>query len=327
MAKKKHEAFGGNDGLLEELKQKSVSFEKSKEMLTEMAESVIQIKVTDSTSLAIANQKMTLVGGHLKEIEAKRKELKQPFLDGGKLVDDTAKELAALLEPALAHVKKEVATWETERIRKENELKQKALDEARKAEEKARNIENEKKITSYMVQVKDWLEKQLGACNSIESCAQMLESIKGLQPAAIMGNYQAEYGSLVEMYTKLFRTKLGELEGKIAKGTTESHIQVLGGQLNNHIDQLAEQVQTKEQELAVANTEIVEQMAALQDDKASNVAFLWKFELADIDRVPREWLALDEAKVKEWLKLSKDTLKEGIYDGVRFYKEASVRTK
>jgi len=303
------------------------SYEATKKLFAEIAESVIQIKVTDSTSLAIANQKMSSVNGHLKEIEAKRVEQKAPHMAAAKAVDDVAKELKALLEPALVHVKKEVATWETERIRKENELKQKALDEARKTEDEARNIENDKKITSYMVQVKDWLEKQLGACNSIESCSQMLESIKGLQPAAIMGNYQTEYASLVEMYTKLFLTKLGELEGKIAKGTTQQHLNVLGGQLNSHIDSLAEQVQIKEQEVAVANTDIVEQMAALQDDKASNVAFLWKFELADIDRVPREWLALDEAKVKEWLKLSKDTLKEGIYDGVRFYREASVRTK
>jgi len=319
MAKKKEAVIPVNSGV--------ESYEATKKLFAEIAESVIQIKVTDSTSLAIANQKMSSVNEHLKQIEAKRKEQKAPHMAAAKAVDDAAKELAALLEPALAHVKKEVATWETERIRKENELKQKALDEARKAEEEARNIENEKKITSYMVEVKNWLEKQLGACNSIESCSQMLESIKGLQPAAIMGNYQAEYGSLVEMYTKLFRTKLGEFEGKIAKGTTENHIQVLGGQLNSHIDSLAEQIQIKEQEVSVANTEIVEQMAALQDDKASNVAFLWKFELADIDEVPREWLTLDESKVREWLKSNKDTLGEGYRHGLRFYKEASVRTK
>ena len=303
------------------------SYEATKKLFAEIAESVIQIKVVDSTSLAIANQKMSTVNGHLKEIEAKRVEQKAPHMAAAKAVDDVAKELKALLEPALAHVKKEVATWETERIRKENELKQKALDEARKAEEDNKAIEEEKRITSYMVQVKDWLEKQLNLCNSIESCTQMLESIKGLPAAFQMGKFETEYSALVDMYTKLFRTKLGEFEGKIAKGTTENHIQVLGGQLNSHIDSLAEQVLSKEQEVAMTNTDIVEQMAALQDDKASNVAFLWKFELADIDRVPREWLALDEAKVKEWLKLSKDTLKEGIYDGVRFYKEASVRTK
>ena len=178
-----------------------------------------------------------------------------------------------------------------------------------------------------MVQVKDWLEKQLNLCNSIESCTQMLESIKGLPAAFQMGKFETEYSALVDMYTKLFRTKLGELEGKIAKGTTENHIQVLGGQLNSHIDSLAEHVQSKEQEVSAANTEIVEQMAALQDDKASNVAFLWKFELADIKEVPLDWLTLDEAKVREWLKMNKDNLDQGVYRGVRFYQEASVRTK
>lgn len=319
MAKKKEAVIPVNSGV--------ESYEATKKLFAEIAESVIQIKVTDSTSLAIANQKMSMIASYRKEVEAKRKNDNDPHLKATRANNKAAEGLDSILEPAHDHVKKEVATWETERIRKENELKQKALDEARKAEEEARNIENDKKITSYMVQVKDWFEKQLAICNSIESCSQMLESIKGLQPAAIMGNYQTEYGSLVDMYTKLFRTKLGEFEGKIAKGTTENHIQVLGGQLNSHIDSLAEQIQTKEQELAVVNTEIVEQMAALQDDKASNVAFLWKFELADIKEVPLEWLTLDESKVKEWLKSNKDTLNEGVTGGVRFYKEASVRTK
>ncbi len=320
MAKKKEAVIPVNSGV--------ESYEATKKLFAEIAESVIQIKVTDSTSLAIANQKMSSVNEHLKQIEAKRKEQKAPHMAAAKAVDDAAKELAALLEPALAHVKKEVATWETERIRKENELKQKALDEARKAEDEAKALAKDKHVTEYMVQVKDWLEKQLAVCNSIESCSQMLESIKGLPPTFEMGNYQTEYGSLIEMYTKLFRTKLGEFEGKIAKGTTENHIQVLGGQLNSHIDSLAEQIQSKEQEVAVVNTDIVEQMAALQDDKASNVAFLWKFEVIDQSLVPNWLMSVDDKKVNEWKNANKDSLKDGeTIMGIRFYQEASVRTK
>lgn len=304
------------------------SYEATKVLFTEIAAQVVQIKVTDTTTLAIANQKMSTVNNHLKEIEAKRVEQKAPHMAAAKAVDDIAKELKALLEPALAHVKKEVATWETERIRKENELKQKALDEARKAEDEAKGIAEHKRITEYMVQVKNWLENQLTVCDSIESCSKMLESIKGLPAAFQMGNYQTEYTSLVEMYTKLFRTKLGEYEGKIAKGTTENHIQVLGGQLNSHIDSLKEQVESKEQESVVVNTEIVEQMAALQDDKASNVAFLWKFEVIDESLVPNWLMSVDDKKVNEWKNANKDSLKNGeTIMGIRFYQEASVRTK
>ena len=53
------------------------SFENTKQLFIELADQVTQIKVTDTTSLAIANQKMSNVYNHLKEIEAKRAALKK----------------------------------------------------------------------------------------------------------------------------------------------------------------------------------------------------------------------------------------------------------
>lgn len=306
----------------------SVAFEQTKEMLSEIHDQVIQIKVSDSTSLSIANQKMSFVNNHLKEIEAKRKELKQPFLDGGKAVDDAAKELAGLLEPALKHLKSEVGNWQTQLLQKERELQQKALEEARKKEAEANGIAEKARIVNYMAQVKDWLEKGLAGCTTIEHGNQMLESMKGLQPFAVMGDYQQEYKALIEMYEKLFRTKVGELEGKIAKGTTENHINVLGGQLNDHIESLKVQVAEKQQELTKVETEIVQEMNNLQEEKASNVAFLWKFDVVSPENVPSMFMSIDEKKIREWMNNNKENLKDGetIY-GVKFYKEVSVRTK
>lgn len=310
------------------IQETSVAFEQTKEMLAELHDQVIQIKVTDSTSLSIANQKMSFVNNHLKEIEAKRKELKQPFIDGGKKIDDTAKELSGLLEPALKHLKTEVGNWQLELIRKENELKQKALEEARKKEEEAKAAAEESRIINYVAQVKDWLEKGLAACTTIEHGEQMLNSMKGLQPAAVMGKYSQEYGALVEMYTALFNTKVGELKGSIPAGTTESHIEVLGGQLNDHIDSIKQQVEQKQQELTQVETEIVQEVAKLQEEKASNVAFLWKFDVVSPENVPSIFMTIDEKKIREWMNANKDNLKDGetIY-GIKFYKEVSVRTK
>ena len=306
----------------------SVSFEQTKEVLTEIAAQVIQIKVSDSTTLSIANQKMTFVNGHLKEIEAKRKELKQPFLDGGKLVDDTAKELSSVLDPALKHLKSEVGNWQIEVLRQERELQQKALEEARKKEDEAKAVAEQSRVVNYISQVKDWLEKGLASCATIEHGQSMLASMAGLQPKEMMGDYQAEYGSLVEMYQKLFRTKLGELEGKIAKGTTQNHIDVLGGQLNDHIDSLKEQIEVKKQEVSAVESEILSEVASLQEDKASNVAFLWKFDVVSPENVPQMFMSIDEKKIREWMGNNKENLKDGetIY-GVKFYKEVSVRTK
>jgi len=293
----------------------------------ELADQASQIKVTDVTSLAIANQKMSHVNNHLKEIEAKRVEQKAPFLEGAKKVDDVAKQLKSLLEPALKHLKNEVAVWEMERIRKENELKQKALEAARKAEEEAAAIANDKRIVDYISQVKDWLEKGLTNCNTIEHGQQMLSSMNGLQPAVLMGKYSEEYSALIEMYKVLFSTKVGELSGNIAEGTTERNIDLLGGQLNNHIESIKNEVESKQLEVTKTEVEIQQEMNALQEDKVSNVRYNWRFELLNINDVPAEWLTIDEAKVKEWIKNNKEDLKEGYFKGINFFKEMTVVTK
>lgn len=306
----------------------SVSFEYTKEMLSELVEQVSVIQIVDSTSLGIANQKLSLIGNYRKEIESKRKELKQPFLDGGKKVDDAAKELDAILSKGNDDLKSKIGAWEKARLEKERELQQKALEEARKKEAEANGIAEKARIVNYMAQVKDWLEKGLAGCTTIEHGNQMLESMKGLQPFAVMGDYQQEYKALIEMYEKLFRTKVGELEGKIAKGTTENHINVLGGQLNDHIESLKVQVAEKQQELTKVETEIVQEMNNLQEEKASNVAFLWKFDVVSPENVPSMFMSIDEKKIREWMNNNKENLKDGetIY-GVKFYKEVSVRTK
>lgn len=308
--------------------ESSITFEYTKDMLAEIHDQVIQIKVTDSTSLSVANQKMSFVNNHLKEIEAKRKELKQPFIDGGKKIDETAKELSGLLEPALKHLKSEVATWQTEVLRKENELKQKALEEARKKEEEAKSNADEARIISYISQVKDWLEKGLSSCSDVAHGEQMVSSMKGLQPASVMGKYSQEYGALVEMYNTLFTTKIGELKGTVAAGTTNSHIEVLGGQLNDHIDSIKKEVEQKQQELTKVEEEIVQEVAKLEEQKASNVAFIWKFDVVSPENVPSIFMTIDEKKIREWMNANKDNLKDGetIY-GIKFFKEASVRTK
>lgn len=303
------------------------SFENTKQLFIELADQVTQIKVTDTTSLAIANQKMSNVNNHLKEIEAKRVEQKAPFLEGAKKVDEVAKELKSLLEPALKHLKTEVANWETERIRKENELKQKALEVARKTEEEAAAIANDKRIVDYIAQVKEWLEKGLTACNTVEHGNQMLSSMQGLQPAALMGKYSQEYSALVEMYKTLFNTKVGELTGSVAPGTTDKHIEVLGGQLNNHIESIKQEVESKQVEVAQVETQIQQEMNSLQEDKVNNVRYNWKFELLNINEVPLEWLTVDEAKVKEWIKANKENLKEGSFNGINFFKEMTVVTR
>jgi hypothetical protein len=292
------------------------AFGETQEMLQQLSAQVMQIKIVDETSLAIANQNLSKVNNHLKLIEEKRVELKAPYLKAGKDIDDAAKKLTSGLTAAINYLKKEILDWNAEVTRKEAEARKKAEEEAQKNED-LRRVE-------YLTKVKDWLKEQFEISTSIEHCQALLESIKGLQPVSVMGKYAVEYSSLIEMYNSLLTTKIKELSGVIAAGTTQSNVEILGDNLNKHIESVKEQT--------VAQVELVKEQAIqeihkLEDQKASNIRYNWKFEIVDISQVPMEFLTVDEAKVKEWMKNNKDLLKEETSNGIRFYKEASVVTK
>jgi hypothetical protein len=75
-----------------------------------------QIRVVDESTLAVAQQNLSKASNIASDIEAKRKSIKQPYLDGGKLVDSTAKSLIEGLEKGMASVKSEIAAWEKKRL-------------------------------------------------------------------------------------------------------------------------------------------------------------------------------------------------------------------
>lgn len=291
----------------------------SLEMLTELSAQVMQIKVKDETSLAIANQKLSYVSNHLKVIEEKYEELKAPIRKAGKEVDSANNELKAPMLAAKEYLKNEILEWNKEVMRKEAELRAKAAEEA--------NVAAEKRITDYIKQVKDWFVSQLAQTTAVEHGTGMLESIKGLQPAVMMGKYSAEYTELINSYTLLFQTKIKELQVSVAPGTTESNLQTLGGHLAGHIDNIATETTAKQEMAVMAQEEIKQDIANLDATKANNVRFNWKFEVVDIKEVPLDFLMVDEAKVREYIKNNKDILEERTSNGIRFFKEMSVVTK
>lgn len=291
----------------------------SLEMFTELSAQVMQIKVSDETSLAIANQKLSFVNNHLKVIEEKREELKAPINKEGKLIDSRAKELKAPLEQAVAYIKNEILEWNKEVMRKEAALRAKAAEEA--------NIAAEKRITDYIKQVKDWLADQLAATKTIEHGQGIMESIKGLQPASVMGKFEPEYTELISSYKVLFIKKVSELSGFLPAGTTENDVKELGGHLAGHIDNIAAENNAKQEIAVMAQEEIKQEIVNLDATKANNVRFNWKFEVVDIKEVPLDFLMVDEAKIREYIKNNKDILEERTSNGIRFFKEMSVVTK
>ncbi len=93
------------------LKDGEAQFSAIKQEAMAVAEECNQIIISDATTLAIAQQRLSLVKEKWNAVEAIRKKLKQPSLDEGKAVDDLAKPLLEPLADALAKGKVKLLKW------------------------------------------------------------------------------------------------------------------------------------------------------------------------------------------------------------------------
>lgn len=82
-----------------------------KSQIDEIGKNCQQIKVTDEVTLAIGQQNLSKANNMLTLVEDKRKTIKQPYLDAGKLVDNTAKSLTEELNKGIGHIKTQVGNW------------------------------------------------------------------------------------------------------------------------------------------------------------------------------------------------------------------------
>lgn len=70
------------------------------------------IVITNATTLAIAQQQLSLVKEKWNAIEALRKKLKQPSLDEGRAIDALAEPLLSPLDQALKNGKAKILAWD-----------------------------------------------------------------------------------------------------------------------------------------------------------------------------------------------------------------------
>jgi hypothetical protein len=119
-------------------------------------------------------------------------------------------------------------------------------------------------------------------------------------------------------------------EGRLIDSTAKN----LTGALNTALVHAKNQIKSfeikKQEEIAkklmLAKTEEDAAQIELEAEanKTTRLRHTWKFEVADISQIPREWLCIDEAKVKEYMSTNKEFLKEGTVNGVRFFKDIIV---
>jgi hypothetical protein len=263
----------------------SISYFKKKSAT--IAANCLLIKISDDTTLAIAQQNLSKANELVKSIDEKRKTIKAPYLEAGKKIDALAKELSEPLDKAVEHIKSQVKSWE----------------EARREAERKR----QETLNYINVELSNRLKQLCDEADSKEKCDEVLNYIDTRFPKdERFGEFIGQAHALRDTYIQLLTAKKQSFSG-------ESNVPIIT------VEQEIEEV--KKQNEVVA--EIVTQSASV--NKTRNIRETWKFEVADINQVPMDWLTIDEAKVKAYLAENKETLKDGeTKKGIKFFKEISV---
>ena len=257
-----------------------------KQQADEVGDLCLQITITDETTLAIGQQNLAKANQLSKAIEDKRKAIKQPYLDAGKKVDEVAKTLSESIEKGIKHIKDQVADWEKKRREEEAKKKQ---------------------ILDYINgELSSRLQQLYNEADTLEKSAEALKYITERFPKDDkFGDYISVAHALRDNYKTMLEAKIQAFQtGDIRAVTTA---EMLVEDAKEYAAQVQEQVQ-----IEAAST------------KTRGIRDVWDFELEDLSKVPMEWLRLDEVKVKAYLAANKEGMKEGVVNGVKFFKKISV---
>lgn len=279
---------------LEQGNVKEINF--LKEQSLELAKECNTIDIKDDTSEAVATQIISRANSYVKEIDAKRKELKAPVIALGKKIESTAKELSEPLEKAVTDGKAKLLAWKQEK--------------QKKAEAEANRL------------------RELAGELNLYSVRTMAEIAKCTTEAELGDVYKRKIkGFPADQFKELGKDAMNEVLKELVDHGKKKRYAILNPEVNEVVEEAA--VETTEA-IAEKTTEIAEQKVAAIDTSTSGVRKTWSFEIVDEKVMPRDWLSPDPAKIKAQMKRAIDNgqLKPGadeVVNGVRFYQKESVR--
>lgn len=269
-----------------DLKPSLIQFESFKVQLEQQAKMLDTIEIKDDSTLSILEQNLSKMNDLVKGVEENRKYLKQPYLDKGRAIDAAAEYVTSVPQNSIKLAKDKKLKWV---IAVETEKN-------RKAELQAR-ID---KLTNW------WLVS-VASANSIETLSKMekqLETVKGIE-------YYQERNEEVQDLKKKYLDVIALMKMNFTNEESTPDVQ----------EAIKEVIEEAKEEISDV---ISESTVAEPITKIKGIRENWKWELADITKVPKEWLCVDESKVREFLSNNKKTLTEQVLNGIKFYKEKSV---
>ena len=160
-------------------------------------------------------------------------------------------------------------------------------------------------VLNSIDKTKHWCESRLEMAKNHEDCEYSLNKLlEVLDRESVYQEFFPQIQEVVSNYTRLFRLKQQEFAAISP----------------DELDAIKEV-----QEELKQNIESATVIESTPTEVIKKVRKTWKFQVADINDVPREFLCVDEDKVKEFMKSKVDTLKDGeVRIGIRFYQEISV---
>lgn len=261
-------------------------FEGLKQQLDESANQCLKIKVTDPSSLKVCENSLSKFNDIVKAVEDKHKELKKPHWDNCTAIDGA---------------KNYVLNFEVDPI---TYLKEQKLEYIRAVE--AEN-QRKKQLETNFIFIKSKLDEDLAKCSNIETCDKYLGILKNPVNKEKWQELTNQVESLYQSYVTLFELKKNGLENMGVATPDELEA----------IQQVAEE--------AKAKIEVAAVVAPIQTVSIGKTRKTWKFEVANINDVPKQWLCVDEEKVKEYMAIQKDVLVDGqVIKGIKFYQQTSV---
>jgi hypothetical protein len=280
------------DKLEIEKKNSLIKFQLLKKTSTELAIQCEGLKVTDSTTEAIATNIISEAAAFSKTIDKTRKEMKAPYIKINKDIESAAKELTEGLNKNVQGAKDELLAYK-QKVEAERQ------EELRKVEALKRKLENYKEDTEMAIDNAEDMD-QLKAAN-VKWIKPMLNEDWGqfTSEAASMKKLLLNYGGL-RMAT-IMNPESEAVKAEVVKAKVES-----------------------EEAIEVV---AVEEIVNLEVNTTSNVRKTWTHEVLDLTKVPLEWLMLNEAKVAAYRKeavAKKEITEETITSGIRFYQKESI---
>lgn len=332
--------------LIQNKTEAEIQFGKVKEEIFLLSERVSRIEIKDEASLQLGTQLTTELNQVVKKIEEKRKLLKQPYLDSGKIIDKVAKELSEPAEKAIQGAKSKILSFQKELIRiqaeKQAEIERQQKEAQAKIEKAAAEKEAKiKEINDWFQSIKNLIIKSKTK-DELSEASTKLKSIPFKidinEESDIYNLYKGLNDELIDLGAEKY-TLINEIN-KLKKENTD--------QSNAKAELLMQKIKLLEKEIDIESESIInetkntiesdinEEMSiidsiAINQKVESEVSFkgpstrkTYKFELVDKNACPKAWLTLDESKVREWIKTMSadpdfDMPKDGeIFQGIKF---------